>query len=246
MCSPNRWEATCPHQRRARVALGWSRWRYPTGPGRGCPSGSGSGLVVIEQPGSVVSDYQVKFADGFLDSPGHRMVTHQAQCRFEGKSGGEQPVHHHLVNALADPEMILRLVHDHRRRVACRPGRGTAHWLYYAGLIHLEYRHAEGRCCVHRWHLGSYPAADWPCRQGPATRSPAPFGLAQGSVMDTSPLASLRRRSALDGHPLPAPPPRRGRDRGHQGCRLPANGPGSGAFQPLNRSPMAICSCAPR
>jgi hypothetical protein len=133
-------------------------------------SESGSESVVIEQRGSVVLDRQVKFADGCLDSPGYRMVTHQAQRCFEGKSGGEQPVHHYLVDAPGDPEMILRLAHGHRRRVACVPGRGTAHRLYCAGLIQLYYRHAEGRCCVHRWHLGSYPAVDRPCRQGPGQR----------------------------------------------------------------------------
>ena len=68
---------------------------------------------------------------------------------FEGKPGGEQAVHHDLVECLADPEMILRLVMI--TGAGCWTVRAGGRVLgQHAGLILLRCRHAEGRCCVHR------------------------------------------------------------------------------------------------
>lgn len=100
--------------------------------------------MVIEELVPDVSDRQVKLADGFLNVPGARMAAHQLQRTLEGKSRGEQPVHHDVVHGPGDAVVILRQAHAHLRRVACPPARGTAH-RPFARFVQFRYRPVAGR-----------------------------------------------------------------------------------------------------
>jgi hypothetical protein len=88
-------------------------------------------------------------------------------------------MHHHCRDAPGD-EAILCPAPHHRRRVACPAGRGTAHRLYYPGLIQLRYRHAEGRCCVHRRHLGPVRPLTGRATRVRGNAVTCTLGLAQG------------------------------------------------------------------
>jgi hypothetical protein len=74
--------------------------------------------MVIEQHGPEVRDRQVQLADSFLNLPGRGMAAHQPQRRLEGKSRGEQPVHHDVVHDPGDAVAILRQAQHHLHRPA--------------------------------------------------------------------------------------------------------------------------------